>query len=136
MPILIMQTATGETRRVELKPAENTVGRGPRNDIVIDSVQASRVHAVIDVEQAFVTIRDLESRNGTFVDDVRVENQVLADGDIIRLGSYEMRFSAGDQEFSQIEAPQVLQMPGLRAEMDWTDAATVPDVPPGWSRTQ
>lgn len=124
MPTLIMLNAAGETRRVDLKPQENSLGRGPYNDVVIDSIEASRVHAVIDVEPAFVTIRDLDSRNGTFVDDVRIATQVLAHGDTIRLGNYEIRFFAGDQEFSQIEAP-LLTVPDRLLDLDHANAPTV-----------
>ena len=81
MPTLLMMTATGETRQVPLQPHDNKIGRGPTNDVVVDSSQASRDHAVIDVEQAFVTITDLSSRNGTFVNEVRIESQVLVHGD-------------------------------------------------------
>jgi len=59
MPALLMMTATGEPRQVQLKPYSNRVGRGPTNDVIIDAKVASRNHAVIDVEQAFVTITDL-----------------------------------------------------------------------------
>jgi len=129
MPKLVMQTASGRIRQVELPPEQSLIGRGSQSDIVIDSIQASRVHAVIDVEPAFVTIRDLGSRNGTFVNDVQVENQVLAEGDVIRLGSYEMRFVAGDQEFSQVEASQPPTVPGLLLDTDWDIAPTIADDP-------
>lgn len=66
MPMLIMTTAAGETRQVQLNPVDNEVGRGSTNDVIFDSAQASRDHALIAVEQAFVTITDLGSRNGTF----------------------------------------------------------------------
>jgi pSer/pThr/pTyr-binding forkhead associated (FHA) protein len=125
MPTLIMLNAAGAMRRVDLKPHESSIGRGTQNDIVIDSEQASRLHAVIDVEPAFVTIRDLGSRNGTFVDDVRIESQVLAHGDTIRLGSYEMRFVASDQEFSQIEAPPLLTVPAPLLDLEGAEAPTV-----------
>jgi pSer/pThr/pTyr-binding forkhead associated (FHA) protein len=96
---------------------------------VIDSMQASRVHAVIDVEPAFVTLRDLESRNGTFVNDIRIESQVLAEGDIIRLGSYEMRFVSGDQEYSKVEASQMPTVPGLLVDLDRGNLPTAPEAP-------
>lgn len=133
MPMLLMMTAAGETRQVLLQPHDNKVGRGATNDVVVDSGQASRDHAVIDVEQAFVTITDLGSRNGTFVNDVRIESQVLVHGDVVRLGSYEMRFVAADQEFTQVEALRMLTMHGLLVNIDreraQADAPTAPGVP-------
>jgi pSer/pThr/pTyr-binding forkhead associated (FHA) protein len=133
MPLLLMITASGETRQVPLKPHDNKVGRGTGNDVVVDSSQASRDHAVIDVEHAFVTITDLGSRNGTFVNDVRIQSQVLADGDLIRLGNYAIRFVAADQEFSQVEAQRMMTMHGLLVNIDTEravpEATTVPGVP-------
>ena len=131
MPTLLMMTPSGETRQVRLYPDSNRVGRGPENEVVVDSSQVSREHALIDVEQAFVTITDLGSRNGTFVNDVRVESQVLAHGDAIRLGSYEMRFVATEQEFTQVEALQMLTMHGLLVNLDGADgsAPTAPASP-------
>ena len=132
MPTLLMMSATGETRQVQLAPQGNRVGRGPSNDVIVDSAQASRDHALIEVEQAFVTITDLGSRNGTFVNDIRIETQVLADGDAIRLGSYEMRFVATDQEFTRIEALRMLTMHGLLVNIPRPaapDAPTAPEAP-------
>lgn len=131
MPHLITTTAEGETSQVTLKPHDNTLGRGAHNDIVIPSVQASRQHAVITVETAFSTIRDLGSRNGTFVNGERVESQALVDGDIIQLGNHELRFVAGDQEFSRIEAQRVPTVPGFPPDLDrdHLHEPTRPDVP-------
>ncbi|MDN8613406.1 FHA domain-containing protein [Variovorax ginsengisoli] len=128
-----MTTASGETLQVPLKPHDNKVGRGTTNDVIVDSSQASRDHAVIDVEHAFVTITDLGSRNGTFVNDVQIQSQVLADGDLIRLGSYAIKFIAADQEFSQVEAQRMMTMHELLVNIDTEragpEAATGPGVP-------
>jgi len=130
MPQLMLTTVSGETMQITLKPDENTLGRAARNDIVIDSPQASRVHAVITVEPAFVTIRDLGSTNGTFVNDHRIESQMLVHDDTIRLGSFEMRFVSGDQEFSRVEAERVSSEPRLlRPDLDAEDDPTAPAPP-------
>ncbi|MDM0115919.1 FHA domain-containing protein [Variovorax sp. J22R133] len=128
MPKLIMPTANGGVRQVLLHENENTLGRGAQNDIVIDSNSASRAHALIVVEPAFVTIQDLGSSNGTFVNGERVESQVLADGDTIRIGAFEMRFVAANQEFTQVDAVRLATVPGLLADLD-RGAATTRDTP-------
>jgi pSer/pThr/pTyr-binding forkhead associated (FHA) protein len=130
MPQLIMTTASGEKRLVSLGPDDNTIGRGPQNSIVVDSPQASRVHAVVTVEPAFVTITDLGSRNGTFVNGVRIETQMLVHDDAIRLGDYEIRFVAGDQEFSKVDAEGVSTIPRLLVDLDRENAATAPGAAP------
>jgi pSer/pThr/pTyr-binding forkhead associated (FHA) protein len=130
MPHLFMMTPQGEPRRVELKPGENTLGRNARNDLVIDSIYASRRHAVIVVDPAFITIQDLGSQNGTLVNGDRVEAQALVNGDILSLGGWEMQFVAGDQEFSQVEALRLRSIPNWMADDDaGAEAPTAPDVP-------
>jgi len=125
-----MMTPQGEPRHVELKPGENTLGRNARNDLVIDSIYASRRHAVIVVDPAFTTIQDLGSQNGTLVNGARVEVQALVDGDIVSLGGWEMQFVAGDQEFSRVEALRMRSLPNWMPD-DGADheAPTAPDVP-------
>jgi pSer/pThr/pTyr-binding forkhead associated (FHA) protein len=114
----------GESRQVTLKPEDNRIGRIDANDVVIDADQVSRVHACITVEPAFVTLRDLGSRNGTFVNGVRVETQVLASGDSIRIGTCDILFVASDQEFTQVEALRLLTVPGLLIDIDKLAAAS------------
>lgn len=135
MPQLILTTTGGTTRQVLLKAHDNTLGRSAHNDIVIPSAEASRQHAVITVEAAFITIRDLGSRNGTYVNGDRIESQVLVEGDIIRLGTHELMFIAGDQEFSRVEAQRIPTVPGFPPSLDRDDdldhdrAPTMPDEP-------
>jgi len=126
MPKLLM-TSAGETRYVDLKPHENTLGRNVQNDVLLNSRFASRRHAVIVVEPAFTTIRDLESQNGTYVNGARVQTQVLVDGDVIRLGDCELHFIAGDQEFSEVEAQRLSSVPNWMVDEAQDDAPTAPD---------
>jgi len=130
MPQLIMKTISGETRLISLAPDENTIGRGPQNSIAVDSPQASRVHAVVTVEPAFVTITDLGSRNGTFVNGDRIQSQMLVHDDVIGLGDYEIRFIAGDQEFSKVEAERVSTVPRLLVDPDEESRPTAPGAAP------
>jgi len=63
------------------------LGRGRDCDIVLEDLLSSRHHARIAVADG-VAIRDLESRNGTFVDDVRIEDETpLPHGSRIRVGA-------------------------------------------------
>lgn len=119
-------TSAGETRYVDLKPHENTLGRNIHNDVVLNSRFASRRHAVIVVEAAFTTVRDLESQNGTFVNGARVQTQSLVDGDVIHMGECELRFVAGDQEFSEVEAQRLSSVPNWMLD---EHAPTAPDAP-------
>ncbi len=117
MPRLIMMISASQTKQIALGK-ETRIGRATTNDLVIDVDQVSRVHALISVGEAFVTIKDMGSRNGTYVNDERIETQVLANGDSIRVGACELRFLAGDQEYTQVEALRLMTVPGLLLDLD------------------
>jgi pSer/pThr/pTyr-binding forkhead associated (FHA) protein len=134
MPQLILTRADGATESVELTTHETTLGRSLKNDVVLDSSAASRRHAVITVDTAFVTIRDADSLNGTFVNGERVATQTLADGDIVDLGGCEMRFVAGDQQFSEVLAQGVPSVPHWLMDDPEDHKPTAPDVPAQWRR--
>lgn len=66
------------------------LGRSGRCDFVVLDPTVSRVHAEIRVESERLVLQDLDSTNGTFVNDVRTEKEVVNLGDRIRLGSAEL----------------------------------------------
>ena len=75
------------TERAPLIRGENLVGRDPAADVRLDAVGVSRRHAMIVVADDEVTLHDLSSKNGTYIDDIRVTSPVpLTDGAEIRLG--------------------------------------------------
>ena len=77
--------------RVTLEEGEHMLGRDPDVDIFLNSAGVSRRHARIRISAGRATIEDLGSKNGTFVEDQRVERpRSLADGDIIRVGSVKL----------------------------------------------
>jgi len=68
------------------------IGRDPRNQLALADSSASREHCTITREGDDFLIRDLGSYNGTLVNDVRVQVQLLAHGDRIRIGGSHLRF--------------------------------------------
>lgn len=71
-----------------LRHGENTVGRHPSSDVWIDSTSVSRAHARVTVVASSVTVEDLGSRNGTFIDGKRISSpHVLVDGNTVTFGS-------------------------------------------------
>jgi hypothetical protein len=77
----------------ELVRENNTVGRGAQNHLVIPDNSLSSAHCVILANGNEIIVRDLGSRNGTYVDGVRLNNQQSAakHGHIVRFGSVEAR---------------------------------------------
>ena len=74
-------------RHAPLRNGENVIGRDPAADVRIDAVGVSRRHAMIVVIGDAATLHDLGSKNGTFVDGVRISSEVsLADGSEVALG--------------------------------------------------
>ncbi len=69
-----------------------TIGRDPDNEICIPSVEVSRKHAVVKLTEAGYLLTDLKSRNGTFVNDEKIMQRVLADGDEVRFGKIRFTF--------------------------------------------
>jgi DNA-binding winged helix-turn-helix (wHTH) protein len=73
--------------RAALSNGENLVGRDPSADVRVDAVGVSRRHAMIVVGDHEVTLHDLSSKNGTYIDDVRVTSPMtLTDGIEVRFG--------------------------------------------------
>ena len=73
--------------------ASTNIGRdSSQNDIIIDDVYVSAVHARIRVENGVFYLYDLASTNRTFVNGERVERMMLRDGDTITLGETTLRF--------------------------------------------
>jgi hypothetical protein len=78
--------------------ADNRLGRSADSLVALADRLASRNHAVIrlDAESGAWTVRDLGSRNGTWLEGRRVEEAVLTGGDTIRIGTTELEFRTAD----------------------------------------
>ncbi|MDF1665247.1 MAG: FHA domain-containing protein [Planctomycetota bacterium] len=69
---------------------EITLGRHDHNDLVLPHPSVSRTHAAIKIRGPSVTLEDLSSANGTFVNGRRSEHHTVAIGDRVQIGPYEM----------------------------------------------
>ncbi len=76
-----------------------TIGRKPENDLVIDNLAVSGNHATIEgAGNGFILI-DLQSKNGTFVNEKMITSHPLAHGDVITIGKHQLKFEyAKDEE--------------------------------------
>jgi pSer/pThr/pTyr-binding forkhead associated (FHA) protein len=79
-------TRDGEQRSIELSGKPITIGRSGDADILVKDEKASRVHCGIRFWDGAYYVKDLKSKNGTFVNDEKVETQQLEPGDRIRIG--------------------------------------------------
>jgi adenylate cyclase len=72
---------------------EVVIGRSPECQIVLRDFGISRTHAKVVAEPTGVRIHDLNSKNGTQVNDVQVRDAALKDGDRILLGKFQITFT-------------------------------------------
>jgi len=91
---LIVASGKSAGRSISLKRNKLLIGRSEDCDVRPLSDEVSRRHCAITVGPADTWIEDLKSRNGTFVNGKKIETETrvkLADGDMIRVGSLELR---------------------------------------------
>jgi pSer/pThr/pTyr-binding forkhead associated (FHA) protein len=69
--------------------ASLTFGRSPEADISIAEARISRIHAEIRQWDRDLVIKDMNSRNGIYINGARVEVAILKSGDVIRIGTHE-----------------------------------------------
>ncbi len=74
-----------------------TVGRHPDSDIFLDDVTVSRRHAELVRHDGTITVNDLGSLNGSYVNGERVDRRTLGTGDEVQIGRFKLLFvgSAG-----------------------------------------
>ncbi|MDX9723045.1 MAG: GGDEF domain-containing protein [Myxococcota bacterium] len=82
-------------KRFELGKQSTILGRSPQADIQLEDDAISRNHAMISIESEAAFVRDMESTNGTYVNDVPVSRKRLEDGDRIKIGAMIFKFLSG-----------------------------------------
>ena len=125
MPKLILSIDGVVIKEVELTQERTTLGRRPRNDIVIDHLTISGDHAVLHWLDGSVELQDLGSTNGSFINGKRVQRQRLASGDLLEIGKHQVRFldtDAGDGSHSGHSGNPAHHSPG--------DGSAAPDTTP------
>lgn len=103
-----------------------TVGKASTNDVSLDhDPTVSRLHAILENHGSAWSIRDVGSRNGTFINGEKIDaERVLRSGDELRLGKCRLVFQqtrhAGDPVDEATIVPDVSQLPPrlTRREVD------------------
>lgn len=111
---LTIRSIGGEPRIYTLHPGTNTLGRMSGNDIVILDPSASRYHAqfTLEPEQNLLTIQDLGSTNGTYVNRDRVTTpRLLSPNDVVRIGQHVIELNIQDDH---LPAYQVGRLPNTQ----------------------
>jgi pSer/pThr/pTyr-binding forkhead associated (FHA) protein len=98
MPKMIVSIDGVVIKEVQLTKDRTTLGRRPYNDIVIDNLAVSGEHAVIQLAGTDVSLEDLNSTNGTYINGKAVKKQQLANNDTIEIGKYKIKYVNEQQE--------------------------------------
>ncbi len=86
---LVILQPQSAVRRVALPPGALTIGRAPPSALLLEGAEVSRTHCRIDVAGDAVSVTDLNSTNGTFIDSARLSGTVpLPHGALLRVGNY------------------------------------------------
>jgi hypothetical protein len=91
VPVLMCLTGDAP-KRFALTKKTITIGRGPHCDLQVVTHFVSREHARLTVTGNVTLIEDLGSRNGVFVNSIRVDRHQLQQGDLLTIGETQFRF--------------------------------------------
>ncbi|MGC3957877.1 MAG: FHA domain-containing protein [Verrucomicrobiota bacterium] len=107
MARLLKTNGTGETEVLELNLGVNHFGRDPENHFPVNHPTVSARHAELILTADGVLLRDLDSTNGTFINDAIVKQAVLQPGQKLRLGDVEFVIDTTDAHIAipEIERP-------------------------------
>lgn len=99
MPILTLKFKQNVVEQYSLDKGKSiTIGRMDKNDIVIANLAVSGFHAKIDTVDEGYLLTDLQSKNGSFVNDKIAASHWLQHGDVITIGKHNIIFTYGDEE--------------------------------------
>ncbi len=108
-----LKPSTGTGSGFPLVKERIRLGRGVEMDITLNNASISRKHAEIQRLIDGALVRDAGSRNGVFVNGMRVEEQLLSDGDNVALG--ELRFVFRKVVPAARASQEVFAAPGAEA---------------------
>jgi len=103
------------------------LGRGGDSDVQVVDMNLSRHHACILVDDdGLLKIQDLGSRNGTYVNEIQVNNHLLRSGDVVRIGNSRFVYQELDNDLISRHGENMVKVLGGPAR-----EFTVTDVVPG-----
>lgn len=94
-PVLVVRKGSEIGQRFYIDRDTITIGRDPAADIFLNDVTVSRRHAFVTKTGTMVTVEDVGSLNGTYVNGVCVDKAELRSGDVLQVGMFQMVFLAG-----------------------------------------
>jgi pSer/pThr/pTyr-binding forkhead associated (FHA) protein len=90
MATLLVRTAGLDASLIDLRLGVTRLGRSPDADFTLTHPTISNMHCELLLSENAVVVRDLESTNGTFINDKKIREATLSAGDVLRLGDVEL----------------------------------------------
>ena len=75
-------------KKIETEKSEITIGRSPNTDIQIDNLAVSKQHARLIKQKGQYVVEDLNSTNGTLLNNKKISRAILKHNDIILVGKH------------------------------------------------
>jgi class 3 adenylate cyclase len=125
MRLLIMNAGQANEAVFVLRSGATIVGRDEDAGIFIPNLSLSRRHARIDVTDDAVLVTDLGSKNGTYVNDLAIQNRALIPGDKLRCG--QAVFTYLDDATLRSPRQATLAPPSSREPLTIADLSTLRD---------
>lgn len=91
-PILEITLRGKLVDRLVLDQPRLMIGRHAQNDLTLDNRFVSRHHCLLVSRADAIYVVDLRSTNGTFVNGGQVHRHALADGDVLQVGNFRLRY--------------------------------------------
>lgn len=104
MPKLLLKFNAAVIKEVAMEKESISIGRKPDNDIVIDNPAISGHHCKLTMEGGGYYVEDLESTNGTFVNEKRIKKSGLHHNDVVGLAKHAVVF-LNEAELADAGAP-------------------------------
>jgi FHA domain/zinc-ribbon domain len=96
--VLLVRSGPEAGLRVLLDQPVVTLGRHPDSDVFLDDITVSRRHAEIEHTQHGYVARDVGSLNGTYLNQHRIDEASLTNGDELQVGKFRLVFLSGPDE--------------------------------------
>jgi pSer/pThr/pTyr-binding forkhead associated (FHA) protein len=119
MPKLVVLSEGLTGRSYELKVEKSTIGRLEDNSFQIPEQSVSSHHCEVLLKGNDVLIKDLNSTNGTYINGEKISEKTLKPGQILRLGSIEVRLE-GDGGSAPAGASGAAAVPAEKKKMENT----------------
>ncbi len=118
MARLLIQTKEIDLRAMELRMGANRVGRDPGNDFTILHPTVSTSHCEFILSSEGVVLHDLDSTNGSFINDQPVTHAWLEEGQTVRLGNVEILVESTGVTIAipRMESPAPVVKPTVKLE--------------------